>query len=108
MKLTVGLFMLILLSSCFNADTRKIEQLNQRIITLEQRIDSLSHAGDFTQPVGLYDTYNTNKNNTNANPAKSASTRIVKQSNRCQAITKRGTQCKRTAKNGSYCWQHGG
>lgn len=103
MKLAFVFFTLMLLSSCFNADNRKIEQLNKRIISLEQRVDSLSHAGDFTQPVGLYDTYNTN-----TNPGKSASSGRVKQSNRCQAITKRGTQCKRTTKNGSYCWQHGG
>ena len=103
MKLIFGFFMLILLSSCFNADNHKIEQLNQRIISLEQRLDSLSNAGGSTQPAGLYDTYNTN-----TKQRKSASSGMVKQSNRCQALTKKGTQCKRTAKNGSYCWQHGG
>ena len=101
MKLIFGFFTVIILSSCFNSDNRKIEQLNRRIISLEQRLDSLSNAGGSNQPIGLYDTYNTTQ-------SKSDSPGMVKKSNRCQALTKKGTQCKRAAKNGSYCWQHGG
>lgn len=89
--------MLVLLASCFNAGNCKIEELNQRIKTLEQRIDSLSSAGNAFS-IGIH---NTNRHN-------AVSFGAVRQSDRCQAITKKGTQCKRNAKKGSYCWQHGG
>lgn len=75
--------MLLLLTSCFNADNSNSEtdRLKWRITRLEQRLDSL----------------------TNHNPVSYGTTQV---SWRCQAITKRGTQCKRNAKGNSYCWQH--
>jgi hypothetical protein len=98
MKMVFGFCLLLLLASCFNTDSNnKTEQLNQRIIRLEQRIDSLISASN-TNSMGL--------SNTNRPNAVSYST--VRESDRCRATTKKGTQCKRKAKNNSYCWQHGG
>ncbi|HEX7903852.1 MAG TPA: DUF5763 domain-containing protein [Chitinophagaceae bacterium] len=87
---------LLLLVSCFNTGTQKTELLNQRITRLEQRIDSLINGGN----INLIGSDNNSSNN-------SVSTGTVRQTNRCQAITKKGTQCKRAAEDNGYCWQHG-
>lgn len=88
---------LLLLGSCLNADSgnKNREQLNQRIIQLEQRIDSLQNVQNVSDPGG-------ENNRTN-----SLSSGSIRNEERCQAITKRGTQCKRNANNSHYCWQHG-
>ncbi len=88
---------LSLLSSCSNSNsnTNEIDQLNQRINRLEQKIDSLLSVGNASS----FGSYNKTKDN-------SVSYKSVQTINRCQAITKKGTQCKRTAKDNGYCWQH--
>jgi uncharacterized protein DUF5763 len=99
MRQALPICILLFFSSCFNSESRSYEtdELNQRIIPLEQRIDSLINAGN-TNPAGI-------KNKSENTPV---SYGVVRQTSRCQAITKKGTQCKRTAKNNGYCWQHGG
>jgi len=97
MKIVFSCCLVILLTSCFNTSRNNIrtEQLNQRILLLDQRIDSLISSVN-TNLNGLKDTGNS-----------FISYSTVRKTNRCQAITKKGTQCKRSAKN-NYCWQHGG
>jgi hypothetical protein len=87
------------LTSCFNTDNNVNErnQLDIRIARLEERIDSLINSRHINSG---------GSNNTGS--YKQSPEKIVRQTNRCQAITKKGTQCKRTAKGGDYCWQHGG
>lgn len=96
MRVFTGLCILFLLASCFNEKNSQdqIDQLNLRLTQLEQRIDS------FASAQGL------NVMGTTANQGPT-SAKLVRQSERCQAITKKGTQCKRTASNSGYCWQHG-
>jgi hypothetical protein len=98
MRMTSTICLSLLLFSCFNKDreTGEIDQLNQRITLLEERIDSLIKNANSTKL----------KNINSPNAASYNST--FRNSNRCQAITKKGTQCSRKAKNNSYCWQHGG
>ncbi len=94
MKSLFTICLSLLLISC-NTRDREIDQLNQRIARLEQRVDSLlsnRNAG----PVGL--------NNIKSAAAASYSTT----STRCQALTKKGSQCRRKGNNNSNCWQHGG
>jgi Family of unknown function (DUF5763) len=99
MRKTYLICLSLLLFSCFNNDkeTGKIDQLNQRITRLEQRIDSLI-SGKNANSIGLNNFTSPNTN----------SYSVPRQSNHCQAITKKGKQCSRKAKNNSYCWQHGG
>jgi len=89
---------LLLFVSCSHNDKNNNETqlLNQRIIHLEQKIDSL---------ISDLNTNSVVSNNKSDHTSLSSST--IPQMNRCQAITKKGTQCKRKAKNG-YCWQHEG
>lgn len=89
----------LLLLSCFNKGktTGEMDQLNQRITSLEQRIDSLISSRNINS-VGLNNMNNSGISSYNISP----------QSVRCLAMTKKGTQCKRKAKNNGYCWQHGG
>jgi hypothetical protein len=84
----------LLLFSCFNNDreTGEMDQLNQRITRLEQRIDSL-----------IKNANSIKLNNMNSLNTPSYNT-TLRNFNRCQAITKKGTQCSRKAKNNSYCW----
>lgn len=97
MKTIAAICLSLLLFSCINKDRETVEmdQLNRRIILLEQRIDSLIRNANSIR-----------LNNTNSPNTASHSTLL--NFGRCQAITKKGTQCKRKAKNNSYCWQHGG
>lgn len=99
MRIIFTICALFLLASCFNTDSGVSErnQLNLRIIRLEQRIDSL---------INSQNTKHIISNDGNSNNLVPYGT--VKQFNRCQAITKKGTQCKRRSGNGGYCWQHGG
>ena len=89
----------LLFASCFNNDisNSKTELLTQRIIHLEQRIDSL---------ISDMNTNSARSNNKSNDSSLSYGT--FPQMKRCQAITKKGTQCKRKAKNDGYCWQHAG
>lgn len=95
MRVVTSLCLVFLLASCFNENNSQdqIDQLNLRITQLEQRIDSFSTV----QGVNVMGT-TTNQ--------RSASIKLVRQTERCQAVTKKGTQCKRTASNSGYCWQH--
>lgn len=92
MKPITAILSALLFSSCFN---NKEEQMNQRIIRLEQRVDSLTNKND-KYSSGLYGTENLNGD--------SVSTSF--QYARCQKITKKGKQCRRKAKANGYCWQH--
>lgn len=96
MRFVSSFSLLFLLASCFNEKNSQdqIDHLNLRLTQLEQRIDS------FARAQGL------NVMGTTANQGPT-SAKLVRQSERCQAITKKGTQCKRTASNSGYCWQHG-
>ena len=99
MKIIATLFTLLVLISCSYTDNgvNERDQLNLRIARLEQRIDSLINSRYINS---------TGSNNTgiyNQSPEK-----VVRQTDRCQAITKKGTQCRRTTNGGDYCWQHGG
>jgi len=79
MKTIFNIFLCIVCISCFNKSREK-DQLNPKVIVLEQKMDSMNGGGK--------------------------SNAAVPRSNRCQAITKRGKQCKRKAQHSSYCWQH--
>lgn len=96
MRVVTSLCLLFLLVSCFNENRSQdqIDQLNVRINQLEQRIDSFANV----QGVNVMGT------TTNQRPT---SIKLVRQTERCQAVTKKGTQCKRTASASGYCWQHG-
>ena len=89
---------LVLFASCSNNDKNNNETqlLNQRILHLEQKIDSL-----------ISDMHTNSIVADNKSGDTSLSYTTVPQMNRCQAITKKGTQCKRKTKN-VYCWQHEG
>jgi hypothetical protein len=99
MKLFVVCTLSLLLFSCYHnsSDREEIDQLKQRIISLEQKLDALTN-GRTVAPMGL----------DNRNNAGTSSYSAPIGSNRCQALTKKGTQCKRKAKGNGYCWQHGG
>lgn len=88
MKMLAAIFLCLLFCSCSNADS-DTHELNQRIIRLEQRMDSLT-------------------NTKHENAGGYINQRATSQNNRCQGITKKGVQCKRKAKTNGYCWQHGG
>jgi hypothetical protein len=87
MKFIAAACLSLLLLSCFNTnrETVEMDQLNQRILHLEQRIDSLTGGGNASS-IG--------SGNTLCEP------------DRCQGITRKGTQCKRKARISGYCWQH--
>ncbi len=89
----------LLLFSCVDhsRETGEINQLNQRIIRLEQRLDSLINDRN-PYSIGSKNMKSPNTASYNAPP----------ESGRCQAMTKKGTQCKRKSKSNGYCWQHGG
>lgn len=86
---------LLLFFSCNNGETGEINQLSERVLRLEQRMDSLTRNGN---RIG----------SNNRHDPEPASYGTFREGGRCQAITKKGTQCKRKAKNNSHCWQHGG
>lgn len=88
MKVLSAILLCIICCSCSDTDS-KTNELNQRVIRLEQRIDSFTQTK--TEISGDYTNTGTSKENS-----------------RCQGITKKGTQCKRKAKTNGYCWQHGG
>ena len=87
----------LLFFSCSGNDRREIDELKQRVLSLEQKLDALSNGR--TVPLTGID---------NRNSAGTSSYSAPIGSNRCQAFTKKGTQCRRKAKNNGYCWQHGG
>jgi outer membrane murein-binding lipoprotein Lpp len=95
-KMLATICLSFLLFSCSNKD-KEIDQLNQRITLLEQKIDALS-SGRNGNSIRLNSMTIPGTDSYNA----------PLQSGRCQAITKKGTQCRRKAKSNSYCWQHGG
>ncbi len=88
MKIHSTILLPLLFCSCYNTD-RGINQLNQRVTRLEQRIDSLANTK--TENSRGYINVNTNR-----------------EEDRCMRMTKKGTRCKRKAKSNGYCWQHGG
>lgn len=88
MKVLAAILLCIICCSCTDTDS-KTNELNQRVIRLEQRIDSLTN----TKTALSVDQVNKS---------------IVTENGRCQGITKKGAQCKRKAKASGYCWQHGG
>ncbi|HEX7845909.1 MAG TPA: hypothetical protein VF476_08935 [Chitinophagaceae bacterium] len=92
---TIGL--VLLFSSCFNdkSSTTETEQLKQRIIRLEERIDSLTNVGNSR----LIESQERNSDSF-------VPYGTVQKFSRCQAITRKGAQCKRAAKGNGYCWQH--
>lgn len=94
MKQILGILPTLLFISCFN--NREVDQLNQRITRLEQRLDSLINKTD-KYSSGIYGTENLNGSNAS----------FYFQFARCQKITKKGKQCRRKAKANGYCWQHG-
>ena len=90
---------LLVSAACSNNDktNNEAQLLNQRILRLEQKIDSL---------ISDMHTNSIVSNNKSGDSSLSSSTSLL--TNRCQAITKKGTQCKRKVKNYGYCWQHEG
>jgi hypothetical protein len=88
---------IIQLTSCLNSKDSggELDQQNERITHLEQKIDSLINANNSGR--ALYGEKRSDNHDSSG---------AVQQINRCQAITKKGTQCKRIAKYGGYCWQH--
>ena len=102
MKLIVTLALSIVCCSCFQAtrDAGNIRQMEERITTLEQRLDALTG-----QTTGSTSSINTFTSGTSGSSHSSGSSTY---SGRCQATTKKGSQCSRKAKGGGYCWQHGG
>lgn len=88
MKIIGTIVLICLASACYTVDNPS-NQLNSRIDILEKRIDSLVNAQK-------------------SDPVKPANPSAVRETGRCQAITKKGNQCKRKPKSNGYCWQHGG
>lgn len=99
MRIITIICLSVLFFSCSYEDRKagEIDQLKQRITSLEQRIDSLINNRNIN--LGGFN---------NGNNSSISSYSIPPQSVRCRAMTKKGTQCKRKAKNNGYCWQHGG
>jgi outer membrane murein-binding lipoprotein Lpp len=88
MKVLAVILLFMICSSCADTDT-KINELNQRITRLEQRMDSLTNTKK-EDAIGYI-----NQGASSAN-------------DHCRGITKKGIPCKRKAKTNGYCWQHGG
>lgn len=99
MRTIIVICLCLLVCSCYNNDgaTEKLDQMNQHITRLEQKIDSL-----------IYGRNGSSNGATSTNNSTTFSYTTPRQADRCQAITKKGTQCKRKARNNNYCWQHGG
>lgn len=88
-----AIYIFLISLGCFScADKNKeMEQMNQRIIRLEQKVDALTGNGDSIKLDNISSPIPYNIQSTNG---------------RCQGLTKKRTQCKRKAKSGNYCWQH--
>jgi hypothetical protein len=98
------LFLLFATTTC-NPNTEEIDELNWRIVKLENRIDSLTLA--LTTPQRPQSKPNSIQEKTTI--YKSSDTKQQSwYSSQCMATTRKGYRCSRKARSGGYCWQHGG
>lgn len=98
------IFFILFTTSC-HPNTAEIDELNWRIVKLENRIDSVVLI--LTTSVHPQSTPKINQKKTTLYKSSKAKKQSG-YSSQCMATTRKGYRCSRKVRSGVYCWQHGG